>query len=95
MDLPGDQRQKFIRDNIDRVISPDGRTGRLRQLIESGYPVTLLTHWQSLYTQGTELGLEGLKALLERIQKECGNSLEWVTCSERMRHYASSMKVGA
>ena len=95
MDLPGDQRQKFIRDNIDRVISPDGRTGRLRQLIESGYPVTLLTHWQSLYTQGTELGLEGLKALLERIQKECGNSLEWVTCSERMRRYASSMKVGA
>jgi hypothetical protein len=95
MDLPGNQRQKFITDNIDRVISPDGRTGRLRQLIESGYPVTFLTHWQSLYTQGTELGLEGLNALLERIQKEYGKSLEWVTCSERMRGYSSSAKLGA
>ena len=62
------ERLKFINDNIDRMLSPDGRTGRIRQLIESGHPVVLLTHWQSLYTQGTALGLEGLSALAERIQ---------------------------
>jgi hypothetical protein len=95
MDPPGNQRQKFIRNNIDGVISPDGCTERLRQLIESGAPVTLLTHWQSLYTQGTELGLKRLQALSERLQKQCGNSLERVACSERMRRCASSMKAAA
>ena len=90
MDLPNDQRQRFIKDNIDRAISADGRTGRMRQLIESGYPVILLTHWQSLYTQGTELGLQGLHSLMERIQKVFGKNLEWVTCSEHARRYVAS-----
>ena len=95
MDLPRDQRQQFIRGNIDRAISADGRTGRVGQLIESGYPVTLLTHWQSLYTQGTELGLQGLQALMERIQKVFGKDLEWVTCSERARRYVASTYTGS
>jgi hypothetical protein len=84
------ERQKFISDNIDRVLSADGRTGRIRQLIESGHPVVLLTHWQSLYTQGTGLGLEGLAALTERIKKVFGNSMEWVSCSERAQRFVSS-----
>jgi hypothetical protein len=85
------ERMQFINDGIDRLVSADGRTGRIRQLIESGHPVVLLTHWQSLYTQGTGLGLEGLRALVERIQKVFGNSLEWVSCSERARRYVGSL----
>jgi len=84
------ERQKLISDNIDRVLSADGRTGRIRQLIDSGHPVVLLTHWQSLYTQGTGLGLDGLVALAERIQKVFGNSIEWVSCSERAQRFVSS-----
>jgi hypothetical protein len=91
MDLPTrSERVKFIKDNIERLVSADGRTGRIRQLIESGHPVTLLTHWQSLYTQGSGLGLEGLKALMERVQKVFGGDLEWVSCSERAQRYVAS-----
>lgn len=91
MDLPAKQeRLKFIKDGIDRLISPDGKTGRIRDLIESGYPVVIVTHWQSLYTQGTELGLEGLTVLAERIQKVFGSSFEWVKCSELARRYVES-----
>jgi hypothetical protein len=79
------ERLQFINNGIDRLLSADGRTGRIRQLIESGHPVVLLTHWQSLYTQGTGLGLEGLSALAERIQKVLGNSIQWVSCSELAR----------
>jgi hypothetical protein len=79
------ERKQFIKENIDRLLSEDGRTGRIRDLIAGGYPVILLTHWQSLYTQGTGLGLEGWQTLLERIQKVFGNTMEWVTCSERAR----------
>lgn len=79
------ERKQFIKENIDRLISEDGRQGRIRELIEGGFPVILLTHWQSLYTQGTGLGLEGLQTLSERIQKVFGNTIEWVSCSERAR----------
>jgi hypothetical protein len=90
MERPAGERRQFIQDNVNRLLSPDGRTGRIRELIESGNPVILLTHWQSLYTQGTGLGLEGLTALAERIQKVFGNSVEWVSCSERARRFVNA-----
>jgi hypothetical protein len=91
MDLPDRKdRPKFIKDGIDRLVSPDGKTGRIRQLIDSGHPVVIVTHWQSLFTQGTELGLEGLTTLVERIQKVFGSNFEWVKCSEMARRYVET-----
>lgn len=91
MDRPTrEERLQFIKEGIDRLVSADGRTGRIRELVESAHPVVLLTHWQSLYTQGTGLGLEGLSTLAERILKAFGNSLEWVSCSEMARRYVDS-----
>jgi hypothetical protein len=92
MEKPPGERVQFIKDNIDKVLSADGRTGRIRQLIDSGYPVILLTHWQSLYTQGTGIGLEGLSALAERIQKVFGNNIEWVSITEMARRSAVAAK---
>lgn len=91
MDLPTKpERIKMINDGIDRLLSPEGKTGRIRQLIDTGFPVVIVTHWQSLFTQGTELGLQGLNILAERIQKVFGSGFEWVTCSELARRYAES-----
>jgi hypothetical protein len=84
------ERQKMIQDGIDRLVSPDGKTGRIRQLIESGFPVVIVTHWQSLFTQGTGLGLDGLTILAERIQKVFGSGFEWVTCSELAKRFTES-----
>ncbi len=92
MEQPREERQAFIQRGIDRLVSTDGRTGRIRQLLESGHPVVLVTHWQSLYTQGTGLGLEGLAALAERIQKVFGKNLEWVMCSELARRYVETTR---
>ncbi len=86
------ERKQFIKEGIDRLVSEDGRRGRIRELVEGGFPVILLTHWQSLYTQGTGLGLESLQTLMERIQKVFGNTLEWVSCSERARRFVASSK---
>jgi len=94
MELPTRaERVQFISHGIDRLLSADGRTGRIRQLIDSGYPVVLVTHWQSLYTQGTGLGLEGLATLAERIRNVFGNSLEWVSCSERAKRFVAATRV--
>jgi len=93
MELPTqEERHRFIQKGIDRLVSPDGRSGRIRELIESGFPAVLVTHWQSLYSQGTGLGLEGLAALAERIQKVFGNGLEWVPCSELAGRFVASMR---
>jgi hypothetical protein len=96
MDFPArDERLRFIEEGIDRLVSRDGKTGRVRQLIDSGHPIVFITHWQSLYTQGTGLGLEGLAALAERVQRVFGNSVEWVPCSEMARRYVASAKPDA
>ncbi len=96
MDLPTrEERLAFIKQGIDRVVSADGRTGRIRELMNSGHPVVLVTHWQSLYTQGTGLGLDGLATLAERIGKVFGSNLEWVTCSELARRYVAAAKPAA
>jgi len=84
------ERRQFIQNNIDKMLSADGRTGRICEMIDAGAPVMLLTHWQSLYTQGTALGLEGLAALAERIQKVFGSNVEWISCSERARRFVSA-----
>jgi len=83
------ERPQFIRNNIDHMLSADGRTGRIREMIDAGAPVMLLTHWQSLYTQGTGLGLEGLATLAERIQKVFGSNAEWISCSERAQRFVN------
>jgi hypothetical protein len=94
MELPTHaERVRFISKGIDRLLSADGRTGRIRQLIDSGYPVILVTHWQSLYTQGTGLGLEGLATLAERIRNVFGNSFEWVSCYEQARRFVAATRV--
>ena len=80
----------FIKGNIDRLAPADGRGGRIRELIDGGYPVVLLTHWQSLYHRGTGLGLEGLTTLVERIQRVFGNSLQWAPLTEMAK---TAMKV--
>jgi hypothetical protein len=87
-----EERWRFIQDGTNRLLAPDGRTGRIRELIDAGRPVVLVTHWQSLYTQGTALGLEGLSALAERIRSVFGDSFEWVTCSEMARRFVASRK---
>ena len=35
------------------------------------------THWQSLYSDGRGIGLEGLDALCTRLKKVFGSNIEW------------------
>jgi hypothetical protein len=53
---------------VDALLSRDGRHGRIRELDDQGCPVLLLTHWQSLFSDGTCAGLWGLEQLLMRLQ---------------------------
>lgn len=67
---------------VDALLGRDGKTGRIPELVASGIPVGILTHWPSMNSNGTFAGLRGLKALCERIDNIYGEAAEWVTCSE-------------
>jgi len=81
---------------LTHLSSYDLKTGNYRRHMYEDTWITqaskeeIVTHWQSLYTQGTELGLEELTVLAERIQKVFGSSFEWVKCSEMARRYVES-----
>ncbi|MCE9614895.1 MAG: hypothetical protein K8T26_11500 [Lentisphaerae bacterium] len=65
---------------VDRLLSVDGKSGRIADVIRHGCPVTILTHWPSLYSDGTCAGLWGLERLLKRLRQRYGSGLEWTTC---------------
>jgi hypothetical protein len=67
---------------VDTLLSADGRMGRIPDVIAQDCPVTILTHWQSLYSDGTCAGLWGLERLLRRLRKRYGDDLAWTPCSQ-------------
>ena len=72
-------------DGVDRLLSRDGRRGRVRELFDRGFPITILTHWQSLFSDGRGAGLAGLENLFDRIRRSFGDDVCWMRCSQLAR----------
>lgn len=70
---------------VDTLLTADGRSGRIRDLFDAVVPITILTHWQSLFGNGHMAGLWGLDALFERIGEVFGEQVEWMPCSKLAR----------
>ncbi len=79
------EARRIASDGVDELLSPDGRRGRVREVFEKGCPVVLLTHWQSQFSNGRQIGLWGLERLFARIEKIFGPDLQWMRCSELAR----------
>lgn len=70
------------RAGVDALLSADGKRGRIPEVMAQGHPVAILTHWQSLYSDGTCAGLWGLERLLNRMRRCYGSDLAWTPCSD-------------
>jgi hypothetical protein len=66
---------------VDELLGRDGTTGQVRELFEKRMPIILLTHWQSLFSDGFAAGLKGFQRAIGRIEDVFGDEVEWVTCS--------------
>jgi hypothetical protein len=75
----------FIHGIADRILTADGHGGQVRELLDTGSWPVLLTHWQSLFSNGTEAGLAALDEVGRRINRTLGGEVEWVTCLEMAR----------
>ena len=76
------EARQNAREMIDSLISEDGRTGKLRELYEENAPLIMITHWQSLYSDGRGIGIEGFEYLMQRINRIFGETTEWMTFEE-------------
>ena len=66
----------------DRYLTEDGRGGRLADLRAGGGPLVLVTHWQSLYSNGSRLGLRTYQEVAARIAALWGDRVRWCKLSE-------------
>jgi hypothetical protein len=81
--------EPYLREREDLFITASGQ-GRVAALVKSGSFVCLLTHWQSLYSNGTEAGIVVLRRVLRRINRLFGRRVTWMKCSEMARYFAAA-----
>ncbi len=57
----------------------------MRELYDGGFPLIILTHWQSLFARGWRTGLHALEETFARMQQVFGDRIAWMRCSELAR----------
>jgi hypothetical protein len=81
---------EYIRGIADRVLTEDGRGGRVREVLEAGGWPVIVTHWQSMFSNGTETGLAVLDEVGRRVARALKDEVEWMTCMEIARRRVGS-----
>ena len=74
--------EDFIRSLADKLITEDGTDGEMIRVLESGgYPI-LISHWQSLMSNGLGTGVRALEEVCKRIEKNLSDRVEWMSFEE-------------
>jgi hypothetical protein len=68
----------------DELLLKDGSGGAIRRVLDAGGWPILLTHWQSLYSNGLWTGLRSLDELGRRVNDTLTEDVVWTTCSDLM-----------
>ena len=72
-------------EHVGRRTTADGKEGEfVRMLSGGGYPI-MLSHWQSLMSNGLRTGLRVLDEIASRINKHYSDKVEWMSFEEIMR----------
>ena len=76
---------EYVLSIADKLINSDGTEGEIiRILNDGGYPI-LLTHWQSLMSNGLGTGIKALKTVASRVEKYLSDRVEWKSFDEIMQ----------
>jgi hypothetical protein len=83
MDSP-DTSDGYISEIADMLITKDGSAGEIIRVINTGgYPI-LVTHWQSLMSNGLGTGIRILDEVARRVNENLGDKVEWMSFAEIM-----------
>ena len=75
-------------EGADKFITPDGKRGRMVEVIERGEPAFILAHWTGIYFNGEEKGFRVFQEAVSRLHQRFDNLL-WMTLSEVARYWAA------
>lgn len=79
-----DITDEYISEQADKLISADGKSGKIIQVLNTnGFPI-LIAHWQSLYSNGLETGIRIIKECANRINTHLSDKVEWKSFEEIM-----------
>jgi hypothetical protein len=76
---------EYVSAVTDKMLTGDGRGGDVVKVLEAGGWPIILTHWQSLFSNGLETGLAVLDELGRRVEEQLFDRVRWTTCSELAR----------
>lgn len=80
-----DTSEEYIQRVADALITSDGKEGQILRVLETGgYPI-LITHWQSLASNGLYTGLRVLDEVGRRVNFHLSERVEWMSFEEIMR----------
>lgn len=79
-----DTSDAYISSVADQLITADGTGGEIIQALNDGSQVIFLTHWQSLYSNGTRTGLRALELAAQRIRTHLSDKVEWIRTEDLM-----------
>ncbi|MCC6442657.1 MAG: hypothetical protein IT210_04255 [Armatimonadetes bacterium] len=72
----------YIESAADLYLTADGRKGKIREVLDAGGWPVILSHWQSLFSNGLETGLAILDEAGHRIDRALAGEVEWKSCLE-------------
>jgi hypothetical protein len=75
------QDPRYPAEIADELLSEDGRTGQIRKVLDAGGWPVILTHWQSLYSNGLLTGLAALHEVGRRVRARLADTCEWMNSS--------------
>ena len=80
-----DESEEYIRRVADRWITEDGKGSEIVRVLETGgYPI-LVTHWQSLMSNGLCTGIRILDEVAGRVKRLLSDRVEWMSFEEIMQ----------
>lgn len=80
-----DTSDAYVSAVADELITEDGSAGEIIDIVNGGGWPVLLTHWQSLFSNGLGTGLRALDEVARRIDKNLGSRVQWVSSEEIMQ----------
>ena len=77
-----DSSPEYISGRADLLITADGKAGEIIRVLETGgYPI-LITHWQSLMSNGLGTGLKILNEVADRVNRHLSDRVEWMSFAQ-------------
>ncbi len=80
-----DASEEYVSRIADELITSDGKNGEIIQVLKTGGWPILITHWQSLVSNGLGVGMRAFEEVCKRIEKHLSQQVEWMSFEEIMK----------